>query len=100
MNLIPLPLKQQESSYLMEGKSYICVEPFCKDFNPKRLKGSRIILDKSYVPQLFPKHLIDPLEWTHVLATLSTCALPKPIQFYDPDGYDTVPIKMLQPITI
>ena len=34
-----------------------------------------------------------------MLATLSTCALPKPIQFCDPDDYDIIPIRMVQPVT-
>ena len=45
-----------------------------------------------YVPLPFPEHLIDPQEWVHVLATLTTCALPKPTKFCDEDRYDVVPI--------
>ena len=48
-----------------------------------------------YVPLPFPEHLIDPQEWVHVLATLTTCALPKPTKFCDEDGYDIVPIRMI-----
>ena len=70
-----------------------------KDFDPERLKGIRSMSDESYVPQPFPEHLIDPLEWTHVLATLSTCTLPKPIQFCDPHHYDIVPMRMVHPVT-
>ena len=41
-----------------------------KYFNTEGFNGNRSISDESYVPQL--EHLIDPLEWTHVLATLTT----------------------------
>ena len=98
MSLILLPLKQHASLFLMGRKSYGCVEPLARISTQEGLRKIISISNQFYVPQPFPKHLIDPLEWTHVLATLSTCALPKPIQFCDPDGYDIVPIRMLQPV--
>ena len=53
------------------------------------------VREQPYVPLLFPEHLIDPQEWVHVLATLTTCALPKSTKFCDEDGYDIVPVRML-----
>ena len=49
-----------------------------------------------YIPLPFPEHLIDPQEWVHVLATLTTCALPKPTKCCDEDGYDIIPIRMIR----
>lgn len=68
------------------------------DFNPKQILCNCSVSDEAYVPQPFPEHLIDPLEWTHVLAIMSTCALPEAIQLCDSDDYDIVPIRMVQPM--
>jgi len=70
----------------------------CNNFGPDMIKGNRSIMDEAYIPQPFPKHLIDSLEWNHVLATLSIFSLSKQTQFYSPDGYDIIPIRMVQPI--
>lgn len=68
----------------------------CKDFNLEILRENRSISNGPHVAQPFLENLIDPLEWTHVLATLSTCALPRPIQLCDPHCYDIVAIRMIQ----
>src|SRR5271156_2648216 len=60
------------------------------------VKCNRSVTDEIYIPQPFPEHLIDPLEWNHILASITTCALPKQTQFCDPDGYDIIPIRMLR----
>ena len=67
----------------------------CKDLKPEDVVIDRSVTDEAYVPLPFPEHLIDPQEWIHVFATLSTCALPKQTQFCDPDGYDIIPIRMI-----
>ena len=64
----------------------------CKDLKPEDVVINRSVTDEAYAPLPFPEHLIDPQEWIHVLATLSTCDLPKQTQFCDPDGYDIIPI--------
>ena len=54
-----------------------------------------MITDEAYVPVPFSEHLIDPQEWVHALATLTVCAMPKPIKFCDEEGYDVIPILMI-----
>ena len=78
----------------MCGASYRSIE-----IRPKecaRAKEIRETWEQSYVPMPFLGHLIDPLEWIHILATLDVSLVPKPIQFCDEDGYDIVPIRMLR----
>ena len=67
----------------------------CKNLKPEDVVIDRSVTDEAYVPLPFPEHLIDPQEWIHALATLSICALPKPTQFCDSDGYDIIPIRMI-----
>ena len=39
---------------------------------------------------------MEPLEWTQILATLDTCLNEAtPIHFCDDEGYDLVPLKMI-----
>ena len=33
----------------------------------------RAMDNKEYVPEPFPEELFEPLEWTHILATLDVC---------------------------
>ena len=65
------------------------------ELGPEDSERTRREQELLYVPLPFPEHLIDPQEWIHVLATLTTCALPKPTKFCDEDGYDIVPIWMI-----
>lgn len=51
--------------------------------------------DEAYMPLPFLKDTIDPYGWSHILATLDTCTLPKQTQFYDKDGYDVIPIRVV-----
>ena len=62
---------------------------------PKEVVHDRVITDEAYILVPFLEHLIDPQEWVHALATLTLCAMPKPIKFCDVDGYDIVPILMI-----
>ena len=55
----------------------------------------RAMMDDGYVFIPFPKHQIDPQEWIHALSTLDVCALPKLARFCDQDGYDIIPIQMM-----
>ena len=65
------------------------------EMEPEDTARARKQQELLYVPLPFPEHLIDPQEWVHVLAALTTCALPKPTKFCDEDGYDIIPIRMI-----
>ena len=39
---------------------------------------------------------MEPLEWPHCLATIDVSTLNHGIKFYDEDGYDIIPIRMVQ----
>ena len=69
--------------------------PSCVNLKPQDVVHDRAMTDEAYVPVPFLKHLIDPQEWIHALATLDVCAIPKPIRFCDSDGYDITPIMMM-----
>ena len=64
--------------------------------NPKGLPQTGVMTDKAYIPLPFLKHMINPQEWIHVLATLTVSALPKSTKFCDKDGYDIIPIRMIK----
>ena len=53
-------------------------------------------MDEAYFPTPFPEHKMEPLEWPHCLATIDVSTLNHGIKFYDEDGYDIVPICMVQ----
>lgn len=72
----------------------MCI-PSCVDLKPKDVVHDRVMTDEVYVLVPFPKHLINPQEWIHALATLDVCAFPKQTRFCDPDGYDIIPILMM-----
>ena len=57
----------------------------------------RAMDNKEYVPKPFPKNLFEPLEWTHVLATLDVCMnkITK-TQFCDEEGNDIIPLCTLE----
>ena len=60
------------------------------------LKSLKDMMDKGYKPVPFNEEKFEPVEWSHVLATLDTCTLNHGIQFCDEEGYDIIPIKMVQ----
>ena len=56
----------------------------------------RPIEDEAYMPEPFPEEEFEPLEWSHLLATLDVCTSEKtPTKFYDENGYDIMPIMMV-----
>ena len=48
------------------------------------------------MPAPFPSETFEPTEWPHCLATIDVSALPRPTKFCDPDGYDIIPIRMIE----
>ena len=54
------------------------------------------VKDEAYIPAPFNEEEFEPVEWSHVLATLDTCTLNHGIKFCDEEGYDIIPIKMVQ----
>lgn len=54
------------------------------------------VMDEAYIPIPFQEEELEPVEWNHVLATLDVCTLNHGIKFCDEDGYDIIPIKMVQ----
>ena len=52
-------------------------------------------MDEVYVPVPFPEDVIDAHEWMHILSTIDVCTIPRGTQFCDEDGYDIVPIRMI-----
>ena len=60
------------------------------------LKSIKDMMDKGYKPVPFNEEQFEPVEWSHVLATLDTCTLNHGIKFCDEEGYDIIPIKMVQ----
>ena len=77
------------------GKELWMCSTSCMGLKPEQVVHDRVITDEAYIPVPFSEHLIDPQEWVHALATLTVCAMPKPIKFCDEDGYDVVPILMI-----
>ena len=55
----------------------------------------RLIMDEAYVLVPFPEDVIDAHEWMHILSTIDVCTIPRGTQFCDEDGYDIVPIRMV-----
>ena len=53
-------------------------------------------MDEAYFPTPFPEHKMEPLEWPHCLATIDVSTLNHGIKLCDEDGYDIVPICMVQ----
>ena len=37
----------------------------------------------------------EPIEWSHILATIDVSALEQPTKLCDPNGYDIIPICMI-----
>ena len=60
------------------------------------LKSIKDMMDEGYKPVPFNEEKFEPVEWSHVLATLDVCTLNHGIQFCDEEGYDIIPIKMVQ----
>ena len=53
-------------------------------------------MDEAYFPTPFLEHKMEPLEWPHCLATIDVSTLNHGIKFCDEDGYDIIPIHMVQ----
>ena len=53
-------------------------------------------MDEANFPTPFLEHKMEPLEWPHCLATIDVSTLNHGIKFCDEDGYDIVPICMVQ----
>ena len=86
---------EMESTLSVEKAGLWICGTSCKNLKPEDVVIDRSVTDEAYVTLPFLKHLIDPQEWIHVLATLSICALPKQTQFCDSNGYDIIPIRMI-----
>ena len=56
----------------------------------------RDVIDEAYMPAPFDSDAFEPTEWPHCLAAIDVSALPRPTKFCDPDGYDIIPIRMIQ----
>ena len=54
------------------------------------------VKDEAYIPAPFEEEELEPVEWSHVLAALDVCSLNHGIKFCDEDGYDIIPIIMVQ----
>ncbi|MCO5577322.1 hypothetical protein L7F22_031150 [Adiantum nelumboides] len=52
----------------------------------------------THVPQTVPDDDESSQEWMQLLATIDTCALPIETQFCDEEGYEIVPIRVIQPV--
>ena len=59
------------------------------------LEWCREAMDEAYIPIPFPEEKLEPLEWLHCLGTLDVCTVNHGIKFCDEDGYDIVPIRMI-----
>ena len=53
------------------------------------------VMDEAYVPIPYPEENFEPVECPHCLATLDVCTLNHGTKFYDEDGYDIIPIRMV-----
>ena len=58
----------------------------------------RDVMDEAYLPIPFPEETLEPVEWSHILATIDVSSLQHPTKFCNPDGYDIIPIRMVQVI--
>ena len=57
----------------------------------------RDVQDDGYIPEPFPEDEFEPLEWTHILATLDICTNEiVESQFCDEEGFDVQPILMVR----
>ena len=56
----------------------------CGSLTREEGKGNSDFEDSDYIPQPFPEQLMEPLEWTQILATLDVCVNEvTPTRFYD-----------------
>ena len=55
----------------------------------------RDVMDEAYVPIPYPEEKFEPVEWLHCLATLDVCTMNHGTKFCDANGYDIVPIRMI-----
>ena len=86
---------EDSSQIYGRGKELWMCSISCMGLKHEEVVHNRVIMDEAYIPVPFPKHLIDPQEWVHALATLTVCAMPMPIKFCDADDYDIAPILMI-----
>ena len=57
---------------------------------------NREIKDETYVMEPFSKDVLEPFEWTHVLATFDDCTNEvNAFQLCDENGFDVQPILMI-----
>ena len=74
----------------------------CGDFDQGSLDENhcihhRAMDEKEYIPKPFLEDLFEPLEWTHVLATLDVCTNKiTQTQFCDEEGNDIIPLCTLK----
>ena len=50
----------------------------------------------AFVPVPYPEEKLNPVEWAHCLASIDVCSLNHGTNFCDEEGYDVVPIQMVQ----
>ena len=65
-------------------------------FQEKKLESCKDVMNKDYRHVPFKEKEVEPVEWSHVLATLDVCTMNHEIKFCDEEGYDIIPIKMVQ----
>ena len=53
------------------------------------------VIINAYVPIPYPKEEFEVVEWMHCLTTLDICTMSHGIKLYDEEGYDIVPIQMI-----
>lgn len=58
-------------------------------------KWCKDVQREDYIPIPYPKQKFEPIEWAHCLATLDVCKLNHKTKFYDEEGCDIIPIKMV-----
>ena len=56
---------------------------------------SREVMDPAYVPIPYSEEKFEPVEWPHCLATVDVSTLNHGTKFYDLEGCDIIPIRMV-----
>ena len=77
----------------------MCGDFDCGSLTREEGKGDRDFEDSDYIRESFPEQLMEPLEWTQILATLDVCANEiTPARFCDENGLDITPLCMIKAI--
>ena len=77
----------------------MCGASDCGSLTQEEGKGDIVFEDSDYIPEPFPEQLMEPLEWTQILATLDVCINEvTPTRFCDKNGLDITPLCMIKAI--